>query len=41
MTMASEIKNRMATAPQARGGNQAQVQIGRAQQIGKKEGGCC
>lgn len=41
MTMASEIKNRMATAPAGKSGNQAQIQIGRAQQIGRKEGGCC
>jgi len=41
LTMASEIKNRMANAPTAKAGNQAQVQIGKAQQIGKKDSGCC
>lgn len=40
LTMASEIKNRMANAPTAKTGNQAQVQIGKAQQI-KKDSGCC
>jgi Ras-related protein Rab-1A len=40
MTMASEIKGRMATAPSGRAGNQAQVSVG--QKVGaSKSSGCC
>ena len=40
MTMASEIKGRMATAPSGRAGNQAQVAVG--QKVGaSKSSGCC
>jgi Ras-related protein Rab-1A len=40
LTMATEIKNRMATAPAVKAGTPAQVHIGKSQAI-KKEGGCC
>lgn len=40
LTMATEIKNRMASQPAAKAGNQQQVHIGKTQAI-KKDGGCC
>jgi len=40
MTMASEIKNRMAAAPTARAGNSAQISVGKS--VGaSKSSGCC
>jgi len=41
LTMAAEIKTRMANAPQAQAGNQSQVNIGKTQNVGKKDGACC
>lgn len=40
MTMASEIKNRMATAPSAKMGNQTTLPIGKSTDV-KKPAGCC
>lgn len=41
LTMAAEIKNRMATAPAVKAGNQQQVHIGKAQAVNKGGGACC
>jgi len=41
LTMAAEIKTRMASAPTTQAGNEAKVSIGKTQDVGKKEGGCC
>lgn len=40
LTMAAEIKSRMASAPALKAGNQ-QVHIGRAQAVKKEGAGCC
>jgi len=40
MTMASEIKNRMATAPTGRMGNQATLPVGKSA-AASKSSGCC
>ena len=40
MTMASEIKNRMATTPTARLGNQAALPVGKSTSASKGSG-CC
>lgn len=40
MTMASEIKNRMATAPSAKMGNQTTLPMGKSTDV-KKPAGCC
>ena len=42
MTMSSEIKNRMATAPATRSGNTANLSVGKSAAIGgKSSSGCC
>ena len=41
MTMASEIKNRMATQPSLSAGNKASLPIGKSTAPAKSGGGCC
>jgi len=41
MTMASEIKNRMAAAPATKSGNQTSLPIGKSAQPVKSQSGCC
>merc|ERR1712188_240776 len=42
MTMAAEIKNRMANTPAMKAGNQGQVNVvNKGQPVGGSKGGCC
>lgn len=41
MTMAGEIKNRMALVPQAEDAAKGAVNVGKGENVGKKGGGGC